>query len=83
MVKVQDPIKHSKNEFTKGTNHISGIENFLYHAKHNLAKFKESKKGNFLLHTKETKFRSNTKIKEQDVRKNSLKMIRENPLKFN
>ena len=50
-------VKHSKNEFALGKNHINGIENFWGYAKHRLAKFKGIKKENFLLHLKETEFR--------------------------
>ena len=33
-------VKHSKNEFVNGKNHINGIENFWGYAKHRLSKFK-------------------------------------------
>ena len=70
-------VKHSKNEFAKGKNHINGIENVFVsimlanvsksgYAKHRLSKFKGIKKENFLLHLKETEFRYNTQIKQQD-----------------
>ncbi|MGX2973151.1 IS1595 family transposase, partial [Helicobacter sp. T3_23-1059] len=36
-----------------------------------------------LLHLKETEFRYNTQIKQQDLYKILLKMIRNNPLKLN
>ena len=74
-------VKHSKNEFAKGRNHINGIENFWGYAKHRLSKFKGIKKENFLLHLKETEFRYNSKIKGQDLYKILLKMIRNNLLK--
>ena len=35
-----------------------------------------------MLHLKETEFRTNTKIKQQDLYKILLKMIKQNPLKF-
>ena len=76
-------VKHSKNEFALGKNHINGIENFWGYAKHRLSKFKGIKKENFLLHLKETEFRYNIKIKQQDLYKILLKLIRNNPLKFN
>ena len=61
-------VKHSKNEFALGKNHINGIENVFVlpmpattsksgYAKHRLAKFKGIKKENFLLHLKETEFK--------------------------
>ena len=76
-------VKHSKNEFAKGKNHINDIENFWGYSKHRLSKFKGSKKENFMLHLKETEFGYNAKIQKQDLYKILLKMIRENPLKLN
>ena len=75
-------VKHSKNEFALGKNHINGIENFWGYAKHRLAKFKGIKKENFMLHLKETEFRYNTKIKQQDLYKILLKLLRNQPLKL-
>ena len=76
-------VKHSKNEFANGKNHINGIENFWGYAKHRLSKFKGIKKENFLLHLKECEFRYNTKTTQEDLYQKLLKLIRENPLKFN
>ena len=76
-------VKHSKNEFANGKNHINGIENFWGYAKHRLAKFKGIKKENFLLHLKECEFRYNTKTTQENLYQKLLKLIRENPLKFN
>ena len=76
-------VKHSKNEFANGKNHINGIENFWGYAKHRLSKFKGIKKENFLLHLKECEFRYNTKTTQEDPYQKLLKLIRENPLKFN
>ena len=73
-------VKHSKNEFANGKNHINGIENFWGYAKHRLAKFKGIKKENFLLHLKECEFRYNTKTTQEDLYQKLLKLIRENPL---
>ena len=56
-VKAHYRVKHSKNEFANGKNHINGIENFRGYAKHRLAKFKGIKKENFLLSLKEREFR--------------------------
>ena len=53
------------------------------YAKHRLAKFKGIKKGNFLLHLKECEFRYNTKTTQENLYQKLLKLIRENPLKFN
>ena len=49
--------------------------NRMGYAKHKLSKFKGIKKEFFLLHLKETEFRYNTKIKQQDFHKILLKMI--------
>ena len=76
-------VKHSKNEFANGKNHINGIENFWGYAKHRLSKFKGIKKENFLLHLKECEFRYNTKTTQENLYQKLLKLIRENPLKFN
>ena len=76
-------VKHSKNEFANGKNHINGIENFWGYAKHRLAKFKGIKKENFLLHLKECEFRYNNSKNAKTFYHILLKMIRENPLKFN
>ena len=73
-------VKHSKNEFANGKNHINGIENFWGYAKHRLSKFKGIKKKNFLLHLKECEFRYNTKTTQENLYQKLLKLIRENPL---
>jgi len=41
-------VKHSKNEFAVGKNHINGIENFWGYAKHRLSKFNRDKERKFL-----------------------------------
>ena len=76
-------VKHNKNEFANGRSHINGIENFWGFAKFRLAKFRGIKKENFVLHLKETEFRYNTKNLGQNIYQNLLKLIRENPIKFN
>ncbi len=76
-------VKHSKNELANSKNHINGIENFLGYAKHRLPKFKGIKKENFLLRLKECEFRYNTKTTQEDLYQKLLRLIRENPLKFN
>ena len=56
-------VKHSKNEFAKGKNHINGIENVFAsimlanvsksgYAKHRLSKFRGIKKENFCFTSK-------------------------------
>ena len=51
--------------------------------KFRLAKFRGIKKENFVLHLKETEFRYNTKNLGQNLYQILLKLIRENPVKFN
>jgi len=82
LAKAHYRVKHSKNEFANGKNHINGIENFCGYAKHRLAKFKGIKKENFLLHLKECEFRYNIKTTHENLYQKLLKLIRENPLKF-
>ena len=76
-------VKHSKNEFALGKNHINGIENFWGYAKYRLAKFRGISKNNFILHLKETEFRYNTKLQNQNLYKKLLFLIRENTIKLN
>ena len=76
-------VKHSKNEFANGKNHINGIENFWGYAKHRLSKFKGIKKENFLLHLKECEFRYNNSTDTKTFYHILLKLIKGNPLKFN
>ena len=74
-------VKHSKNEFAIGNNHINGIESFWAYTKLRLSKFKGITKNNFILYLKESEFRYNIKLKNEDLYKNLLKLIRKNPLK--
>ena len=74
-------VKHSKNEFAKGNNNINGIENFWGYVKFRLSKFRGIKKEYFLLHLKETEFRYNTKLQNQNLYKKLLFLIRQNLLK--
>ena len=60
-------VKHSKNEFANGKNHINGIENFWGYAKHRLAKFKGIEKENFLLHLKECALLAATNVVKQSL----------------
>ena len=73
-------VKHCKNEFANGRNHINGIESFWAFAKHRLSKFKGIKRDNFLLHLKECEFRYNN---SENLYQILLKLIRENPIKLN
>ena len=75
-------VKHFKNEFALGRNHINGIENFWGYAKHRLSKFRGISKNNFILHLKETEFRYNMKLQNQNLYKKLLFLIRQNPLKL-
>ena len=57
------------------------------YAKHRLSKFKgifsSVATENFLLHLRECKFRYNTKTTQENLYQKLLKLIRENPIKFN
>lgn len=46
-----------------------------------LGKFRGIGRDNFALHLKETEFRYNTKINDENLYQNLLKLIRNNPLK--
>ena len=81
-VKAHYRVKHSKNEFANGRSHINGIENFWGFAKFRLAKFRGIKRENFVFHLKETEFRYNVKVKNENLYKILLKLIRKNPIKF-
>jgi len=56
-------IKHGKNEFVNGKNHINGIESFWSFAKRRLEKFHGISKSTFNLHLKECEFRFNHRDK--------------------
>lgn len=75
-------VKHSKNEFANGKNHINGIENFCGYCKLRLNKFKDIKRDNFILYLREYEFRYNIKKDDKEFYQVLLKLIRENPLKF-
>lgn len=75
-------VKHCKNEFANGKNHINGIENFWGYCKLRLSKFKGIKRDNFILHLKECEFRYNINKDDKDLYQILLKLIRENPLKL-
>jgi len=72
-------VKHGKNEFAKGHNHINGIENFWGLAKTRLTKFRGISKNTFYLHLKECEFRFNYRSKNLYLL--ILKIVRDNPLK--
>ena len=71
-------VDHSRDEFTKGTVHINGIEGFGGLAKVRLAKFKGLPQHTFHLHLKETEWRYNHR--HADKYQTLLRHHRENPL---
>ena len=71
-------VDHSRDEFTKGTVHINGIEGFWGLAKVRLAKFKGLPQHTFHLHLKETEWRHNHR--HADKHQTLLRCLRENPL---
>ena len=56
-------IKHCKNQFALGTNHINGIESFWSFAKRRMRKFNGIAKHKFAIHLKECEFRFNHRKK--------------------
>lgn len=52
-------IRHSKDEFAKGHNHINGIEGFWSYAKERFHKYHGIKKNNYPFYLKEMEFRYN------------------------
>ncbi len=73
-------VKHSKNEFANGRSHINGIENFWGFAKARLSQFHGIKREFFYLHLKESEFRYNVKVKNENLYKILLKWLRKNPM---
>jgi transposase len=73
-------VKHSQNEFAKGTNHINGIENFWGLCKVRLMRFRGIHKHKFYYHLKECEFRYNNR--DKNLYLYLCKLIRNNPLKL-
>ena len=71
-------VDHVRDEFTKGTVHINGIEGFWGLAKVRLTQFKGLPKHTFHLHLKETEWRYNHR--RADKYKCLLQYLRKNPL---
>ena len=71
-------IDHARDEFTKGTVHINGIEGFWGLAKVRLTKFKGLPRHTFHLHLKETEWRYNHR--RADKYTCLLQHLRKNPL---
>ena len=71
-------VDHARDEFTKGTVHINGIEGFWGLAKVRLTKFKGLPRHTFHLHLKETEWRYNHR--RADKYKCLLQYLRKNPL---
>ncbi|WP_407712681.1 IS1595 family transposase [Campylobacter hominis] len=80
--KAHHRVKHCKNEFANGRNHINGIESFWAYTKHRLTKFKGIRKEFFYLYLKESEFRYNTKINKENLYKVLLKLVRKNQICF-
>ena len=71
-------IRHSDNQFARGSNHINGIESFWSYAKRRLARFNGIRQDTFYLHLKETEFRFNHR--RDNLYQTLLKLLREEPL---
>ena len=73
-------IKHSNNEFAKGSNHINGIENFWGICKVRLSRFRGIHKHKFYWHLKECEFRYNNR--NQNIYLYLLNQFKKHPLKL-
>ena len=73
-------IHHHENEFTRGKNHVNGIESFWSFTKRRIAKFNGIKNNNFLTHLKESEYRWNTKSTNANMYKQLLTNFRQKPL---
>ena len=71
-------VRHGKNEFAKGKNHINGIESFWSYAKHRLAKFHGIAPEMFYLHLKECEYRFNHR--NDNLYAILLELLRNHPL---
>ena len=69
-------VYHSQNEFSRGKNHVNGIECFWSYAKRRLAKFNGIASSKFVLYLKECEFRFNNQ--NDDI----FEIICKNILKF-
>ena len=70
-------VKHSKNEFARGTKHVNWIESFWSYCKRRLSKFNGIKQDFFLLYLKECERRFNCWLQNQDKYKQLLKLCRD------
>lgn len=73
-------IRHQKDEFARGRNHINGIESFWSYTKRRLNKFNGIHKDKFLLHLKESEYRWNKRTRSANIYEELMKNFRENPL---
>ena len=71
-------IHHHQNEFSRGNNHINGIESFWSYAKFRLSKLRGIRRDFFFLHLKECEWRFNHR--RDNIHKLILKNLRLNPL---
>ena len=72
-------VKHSRNEFANGVNHINGIENFWGLCKVRLSRFRGIHKHKFYYHLKECEWRYNYRKKNLYIF--LMKWVKENPIK--
>ena len=69
-------VHHWKDEFARWTQHINWIESFRSYTKRRLSKFNWVPKEKFLLHLKECEFRFNCRLKQENIYKQLLKILR-------
>jgi len=72
-------IRHDRNQFADGKNHINGIESFWSFAKFRMSKLRGMRREHFLLHLKESEWRWNHRF--EDIYKKLLSLLRKSPLK--
>jgi transposase-like protein len=70
-------IFHSENEFSRGKNHVNGIESFWSYAKARLSKFNGFSSDRFILHLKECEYRFNRRNGNmEEFRKNMFRLLK-------
>jgi transposase-like protein len=71
-------VQPGRDQFTRGRNHINGVESFWSFAKTRLMKFYGMSTNTFYLHMKESEFRFNNR--KENIYAILLKLLRERPL---
>jgi transposase-like protein len=69
-------VHHWKNEFARWNKHINWIESFWSFMKRRMTKFNWIKKEKFILHLKESEFRFNTRLKDWNLEKELISLLK-------